>query len=239
MATLDYEPRPALKVRRLGPFAIRDDIAYMLPMGVFLVLTQVGVSWPALYPASYLAKTLAAAALLIWLWPHYTPIRWNRWWLGVFLGVVGIFQWVGMQHGLEHHFAFFRPEPGKAFDPTTYFSAPAWRWGYIVLRIADATLVVPVMEELFWRDFVWRTILAPNNFKLAKVGEWGWAPFLIVPAVFATVHGIWAPTAVVWGLMIGGLLVLTRSLGACILMHAVTNLLLSLYVLRHHEWSLW
>ena len=54
-----------------------------------------------------------------------------------------------------------------------------------------------------------------------------------------TGHANWALTAVVWGLMIGGLLLWTRSLGACIVMHATTNLLLGLYVLRHHEWALW
>jgi len=236
MPTLDYEPVPP---RRRDRLAVRDDIAYLLPMGVFMLFTQAGASWPGLYPASYVAKTVVVAGLLVWLWPHFTPIRWNGWWLGVLFGVVGIFQWVGMQHLLERHFALFRPDPEKLFDPMAHFSGPAERWAFIGIRLAGATLLVPVMEELFWRDFVWRTILAPNNFKLAKVGEWGWGPFLIVPVIFATVHGLWAPTAVVWALMIGGLLLWTRSLGACIVMHATTNLLLGLYVLRYHEWSLW
>ncbi len=102
-----------------------------------------------------------------------------------------------------------------------------------------AVLVVPVMEELFWRDYLWRQILAPSDFKLAEVGEFGWAPFLIVPLAFATVHGNWWLTAVVWGLMIAILLVSTKSLGACIVAHAVTNLLLALYVLHTHDWAFW
>ena len=177
--------------------------------------------------------------LLIYLWPNYTRIVWTDWYLGAALGVVGVFQWVMMQHWLERRFAVFRPDDTLAFDPIRHFPSPAWRWGFIAARLAGASLVVPVMEELFWRDFAWRTIAAPNDFKLARVGEWDLRAFIIVPLIFACVHGNWALTAVVWALMIGGLLVRTRSLGACIVMHGVTNLLLGLYVLHTHEWAFW
>jgi len=107
------------------------------------------------------------------------------------------------------------------------------------MRIIGACVVVPVMEELFWRDYGWRSILAPNDFKLARVGEWAWAPYLIIAGVFATVHGNWWLTAIVWALMIGALLVYTKSLGACIIAHATTNALLAAYVLWTKDWSFW
>jgi CAAX prenyl protease-like protein len=177
------------------------------------------------------------AAALIVLWRHYTPIRWNQWWLGVIVGVIGIVQWVAMQLWLQRHFEFFRPS-GSAFDPSTIHNDAA-RNAFLAVRIAGAVLVVPFMEELFWRDFLWRQILAPNDFKLAQVGEWGWSPLLIVSGVFATVHGNWWLTAIVWALMVGLLLVYTKSLGACIVAHATTNLLLAAYVLVTHDWSFW
>ncbi len=208
-------------------------------MGTFLLFLQVGATWPALYPASYVARTLIVAVLLIWLWPRYTRIRWNGWYFGAMLGVVGVVQWVLMQHWLQSHFAVFRPDPGNAFDPTRHFGSATARWAFIGVRIGGAALVVPVMEELFWRDFAWRTIAAPNDFKLAKVGERDWRAFVIVPLIFASVHGHFCLTAIVWALLIGGLLAWTRSLGACIIMHAVTNLLLALYVLRTQEWAFW
>jgi hypothetical protein len=52
------------------------------------------------------------------------------------------------------------------------------------------------------------------------------------------VHVQWL-TAIVWGLMVALLLVRTRSLGACIIAHAVTNLLLGAYVLWTGDWSFW
>jgi CAAX prenyl protease-like protein len=168
----------------------------------------------------------------------YTRVRWDYWWLGVIVGVVGIFQWVPMQLWLQQ-FEFFKPpKPEDVFDPFRDLPANAV-WAFIGVRLFGAVVVVPVMEELFWRDFLWRQILAPNDFKLAHVGEWAWGPFLIVSGAFALVHGNWWLTSIVWALMIGALLVYTKSLGACIIAHAVTNLLLAAYVLRTRDWAFW
>lgn len=218
---------------------IRDDVAYILPIGVFLVLTQVGVSWASLYPASYVAKTALVPVLLVWLWKYFTKIRWTHLWLGGVVGVVGVVQWVGMEKLLLAYGPGWTHIGGDSpFNPMEYFSSGAALWGFVAIRFIDAVLVVPVMEELFWRDFLWRTIAAPNNFKLAQVGEWDPRSVLIVTALFCSVHVQWL-TAIVWGLMIALLLLRTRSLGACIVAHAVTNLLLGVYVLWTHDWYFW
>ena len=223
---------------------VSDDLAYILPMAVFLGFvwigtkgteTDVGNTW---YPWAYVARTVIVAAMLILFWPAYTKIRWNHWWLGVIVGVVGIFQWVGMQLWLQNHFEFFKPSD-KYFNPDVFFKDPSWRWLFFIIRLVGAVLVVPVMEELFWRDYAWRSVIAPNDFKLARVGEWDLRAFLIVPAIFALVHGNWWLTSIVWALMVGGLLVYTKSLGACIIAHATTNLLLGLWVLYSKQWSFW
>src|SRR4051794_5878735 len=238
---IPYEPRHQ---EERGP--VRDDIAYMLPMFVFLAFVWAGGNWKNLYPHFYVARAVIVAALLAVLWRNYTKIRWNGWWLGAILGVVSIFQWVGMQLLLQkltfhYHgepYSPFKPSP-DAFDPTKAFDSAAIMWAWIAIRIASASLVVPVMEELFWRDFLWRSIIAPAGFKLAQVGEKNWKAFLIVSIAFATVHGNWWLTAIVWGMLIGGLLMRTKSLGACIVMHGVTNLLLAAYVLYTRDWSFW
>ena len=228
---LDYEPRADSK-------AISDDLAYVLPMGTFLVFTWIGGTWKTLYPISYVAKAILVAIMLFALRKHYTKVRWNHWWLGVIVGVVGIFQWVIMQLWLQKHFEFFKPS-ADVFNPFDTFANPIVLWSFIFVRIASAALVVPVMEELFWRDYLWRYILAPNDFELAKVGEMNWTPFVIVCGAFALVHGNWWLTSIVWAAMIAGLLVYTKSIGACIIAHATTNLLLAGYVLKWKDWAFW
>ena len=218
---------------------ISPDLAYIVPMAVFLLLTWAGARWPNLYVASYVSKTLLTAMLLVIFWPAYTKIRWNYWWLGALMGVLGIVQWVGMEKGLLHLWPKFPEMPAEVFNPAQAFSSRAALWSFVAVRWAGASLVVPVMEELFWRDFLWRTVAAPANFLAAPIGQWERGlPLIAVSLAFCLVHPFWL-TAIVWGLMVGLLLAVTRSLGACIIMHAVTNFLLGGYVLWTADWRFW
>lgn len=238
-------------------FRFGDDIAYVLPMGIFLVFTQIGVSWPGLYTYSYIAKTLTVPIALWACWRYYTKIQWTHLWLGVLIGVVGLVQWVGMDKLLSHFFMWAHAHGGGVLDwvpvygsigvsgvPTDSFNpfkeipSLTWCWIFIVLRWGCASLVVPVMEELFWRDFLWRSIIAPADFKLAQIGERDRNAILFVALLFSTVHIQWL-TAIGWGLLIAWLLVRTKSLGACIVAHGVTNFLLGGYVLLTHDWYFW
>src|SRR5688572_487132 len=93
-----YEPKPPAHGG-----SDRDDVAYIAPMLAFLLFTWAGSNEtikkfvPAAFQISYVAKTVVVATLLVVLRRHYTKIRWNHWWLGVIVGIIGIFQWVPMQ----------------------------------------------------------------------------------------------------------------------------------------------
>jgi uncharacterized protein len=216
------------------------DAPYIAPMAVFLLLTYVGGSWPGLFVASYIAKTLAAGALLIHFRRRYQKIQWNFWAVGIALGIVGIVQWCGVEELLLKYWPNYPRIPGGAgeMNPFKQFATGWQAWSFIIIRWAGATLVVPFMEELFWRDYLWRNLIAPNDFRLAKVGEWEWPAAIITLVAFVSVHPQWI-TALIWGALITGLLLRTRSLGACILMHAVTNFLLGVYTLMYGKWYYW
>lgn len=217
-----------------------DDLAYLLPMGVFLALTFAGGHWEKFFPASYVLKTLVVAGLLIALRRHFTRINWSYAWLGALVGALVFVQWVGMESLLLKFWPNYpRMSRGPVLDPFEKFAAPWQAWAFILIRWAGASLVVPFMEELFWRDYLWRSIISPSDFKLARVGEWDALAFFGVAVAFgAGVHIEWM-TAVVCGLIFGGLLLYTRSLGACIIAHAVTNFLLGGYVLLYKDWKFW
>jgi CAAX prenyl protease-like protein len=239
-------PTPAIA----PPQATRmHDIAYVAPMAVFLLFTAVGGSHKEFYPHTYVAKTLVVSAMIFFFWKYYEKISWKFWWLGIIAGVVSTVQWIGMELALLHVFPNYirldtKSYPGDPFIPFNFFSSPELAWAFIMIRWAGASLLVPVMEELFWRDYLWRTFLAPNNFRLARIGEWDTTTFLLIALLFgAGVHIQWA-TAIVWGLSVGALLVYTRSIGACIIMHGVTNFLLGAYVLYYRDsatpqWFFW
>jgi len=208
-------------------------------MGAFLVITWLGSQFPDYFPIAYAVKTLVAAVLLWVLWPHFTRITWDYFWVGVLVGVVGVVQWIGTEELLLRVWPSYPRAGGEVFNPFKEIESPVWLGLFIAVRWMGPTLVVPLMEELFWRDLLWRSLIAPNDFKLARVGEWDRTAFVVVAVLFATVHmQMWA-TSVVYALMIGGLLVATGSLGACILAHAVTNFLLGAYVLVTQDWKYW
>ena len=238
--TLEDDPKPERP-------RIRPDIAYFLPFAVFMLFTFAGGQWKDFYPLSYVLKTLLVAGVLAVLWKSYTKIRWTHLGLGALVGVVGIVQWVGMETLFmsSDYFKWTRMSfdvaekvRADAFRPHDVMTTPAVAWSWIAVRLLGASLLVPVMEELFWRDFLWRSIASPNDFKLHQVGEYDTQAFWLVPLAFATVHPQWL-TSIVWALMIAWLLVKTRSLGACIVAHGVTNFLLGIYVLKTGEWFLW
>jgi CAAX prenyl protease-like protein len=106
-----------------------------------------------------------------------------------------------------------------------------------IFRIAGAVLVVPVMEELFWRSFLIRYII-DKNFDTVQLGTFTWGSFLITVILFGLEHNYMYA-----GIMAGGiynlLLYRTRSLAQCILAHAVTNLALAVYVVTTGKWQFW
>lgn len=230
--------------RRTSGNLVSDDLAYILPMGVFLAFIWVGskgtdtAAGNTLYPWAYLGRTVVVGSMIVLFRDSYARIRWDYWWLGALVGIAGVFQWVWMQLFLQQNNAFFQ-SVDKVFDPEAFFIDPTARWCFIAVRLIGAVAVVPFMEELFWRDFFWRSVIDFNNFQRVRVGEWNWKPFVIVPVFFSFVHGNWWLTSIVWAFMIGGLLAYTRSLGACIIAHSVTNLLLGLYVIRTKQWFFW
>ncbi len=222
---------------------------YIVPMAVFLGFTFLGGQFKDYYPLSYVLKTLIVAAILLLVWKSFTRIRWTHLHWGVMVGIIGVIQWVGMEKLLmsQEWLSWTRMTydiRGAAFKPYEYFTSQSWMWAFIAIRWAGASLVVPVMEELFWRDFVWRSLASPNDFQLHEVGEYDKSSVWLVPLFFATVHPQWL-TAIVWALLIAWLLLKTRSLGACIVAHGVTNFLLGAYVLYAHyilgkdEWFFW
>ena len=230
------EKSPAIQSSRR--LRVSDEIAYIVPMAVFLVITFLISDWTQLLPAGYAIKTILAASLMFYFRHHYTKIRWTHLGLGFLVGVIGVVQWVGMEKGLLKYWPNYPRLGHDIFDPTKEITSHTALIFFMIFRLAGPALVVPFMEEYFWRDFIWRTFLAPNNFKMAEVGEWDAKVFWLVALLFASEHVQWI-TAIVWAIMIGLLLVRTKSLGACIVAHGVTNLLLGLYVLHTHDWWFW
>jgi CAAX prenyl protease-like protein len=145
----------------------------------------------------------------------------------------------GFEHWLNalfHYTPAVTTPPAPPFDPTT-ISPVAGRWTFIVFRVIGAVLVVPVMEELFWRAFLIRWVEA-ENFKSVPVGTFGWRSFAITVALFGLEHDQWL-AGLICGALYNWLLYRTRSVWACVVAHAVSNAALAAWVLTRGDWKFW
>ncbi len=104
-------------------------------------------------------------------------------------------------------------------------------------RLAGAVLVVPVMEELFWRSFIIRWIVN-QDFAKVPIGHFTWPSFLLSSVLFGLEHNLFL-AGVMAGVAYNLLLYYSKSLSQCIVSHAVSNLGLGIYVLITGKWFFW
>ena len=108
----------------------------------------------------------------------------------------------------------------------------------LVLRSLRAAILVPIVEELFWRGWLPRWIINPD-FRKVALGSYTRAAFWITALLFASEHGVYWDVGLLAGLSYNGWMWKTRSLGDCIAAHAVTNACLSGYVIMTGQWQYW
>ena len=164
--------------------------------------------------------------------------------LGIAVGVVGVVVWVGLcRLDLEHRLLLPLLKPvglggliaagtRSAFDPFQQFAGrPVEAWGFLAVRFVGLAAVVPVIEEFFLRGFVMRLVVAQQWWKL-PIGRVNTAAILLGTLVPMTMHPGELLAAAVWFSMVTWLMVKTQSLWDCVAAHAITNLLLGIYVGR-------
>jgi hypothetical protein len=110
-------------------------------------------------------------------------------------------------------------------------------WPLIAVRWLGATMLVPVMEELFWRSFLMRWFDNPQ-FERVPPGQATLKAVVLSTFVFMLAHPLWL-AAVVAGLACAGLYRWRGKLWMAVIAHAVTNGALGLYVVRTGQWQFW
>ncbi len=226
----------------------RPQLPYLIPFMAYVLLmapatfgTWGGVAWEPLWrqwhPLIYCSQNLLAALLLWCFWDYYAPIRWNNLGLGVVVGLLGTIVWVGVEYICQRAGLGALPDPTKFYNPDLILSGTAQRWAYLCIRVVGPTLVVPVMEELFFRDFLLRALVRGARFEDVPVATFTWFSLIAMSLLFGINHGAEWPEGILYGLMMGILLIRTKSLGSCIVAHAVTNWSLYLYVIYRGDWQ--
>jgi uncharacterized protein len=240
--------------KRLSSSAVLSRVA---PFAIFLGLTACqGQLGEASRYWFYLAKTLVGAWLVWSAWPVVTEMRWAMSWEAVAAGVGVFVIWVGLdpfypslsQIAQAYLWPILKAiglgnwcrAPGSTppWNPgQQYGQGSALAWLFILARIAGSTLVVPPIEEVFYRSFLYRYVAKPD-FESVPLGAFMWTPFLVTAGVFGISHREWL-AGILCAFVYQGLVCWKKRLGDAMTAHAITNVLLGLWVVGKGAWQFW
>lgn len=110
-------------------------------------------------------------------------------------------------------------------------------WTLTLVRLTGSAFVIAVLEEFFWRGFLFRWFVH-RDFLSVDPRPRQWMAFALTVALFGLEHDRWL-AGVIAGAAYGRLYIRTRDLWAAAVAHVTTNLLLGLYVLAYGEYRFW
>ena len=220
----------------------RAAVARIVPFAAFMVLlaargaVPVDGSWGIDPRWIYGITVLAVGALLAWFWREYGELARQQWptlgeaALGVGVGLVVFALWIQLDAPWMR-----LGSPSATFLPLD--AGGQLIWPLVVVRWIGAALIVPVMEELFWRSFLMRWIQSPQ-FETVVPQRVALKAVVLSTFVFVLAHTLWLAAAIA-GLAYAWLYVRTGRLWVPVLAHAVTNGVLGVWVVMTGSWAFW
>jgi uncharacterized protein len=196
----------------------------------------------------YLVKVVVGAAMLWAMRPHVAEMRWAMSWEAVVVGVAVCVMWIGIDStypsvdevlgrvGISGR--ALGVHPAADWNPFQFFAGNvALAWSFVVVRLLGSSLVVPPLEEVFYRSFLYRW-LTTEAFDSEPLGRFVWKPFVITVLLFGFEHHQWL-AGILCGIAYQGLVIRKKRLGDVITAHAITNGLLGLWVVGRGAWQFW
>jgi uncharacterized protein len=211
---------------------------YIVPFLAFVGIMAVERVIPLPPAWLYAIRFFVVLILLCVLSRPYLSLRPSYPLASIGIGIAVFVLWVApdVLFGYRHHWLF-----NNFLIPSAASTLPPWLKGslkFILLRTISSTLLVPVVEELFWRGWMMRWLI-DMEFLRVPLGKYVPSAFWIVALLFALEHGPYWEVGLGAGIIYNWWIVRTRNLADCILAHAVTNGILSIYVLVTDQWQYW
>lgn len=222
-------------MRLLNPVLSRSPVtARVAPFFIFVLLTacqgQFGAASAYWF---YFAKTIAGAWLVWEMRPFVEEMRWALSREAVAVGIAVFGLWIGIDD--------FYPKWSKAGATGNPFGVfgdhSPLAWFFVSVHILGMTLIVPPLEETFYRSFVYRFIANPN-FLSMPLNRFLPVPFFVTAAVFGFSHNEWL-AGILCGMAYQWLVLRKNRLGDAMTAHAITNFLLGIWIVTRGAWHFW
>jgi uncharacterized protein len=216
----------------------RATAAYIAPFLVYICL--MGIEHAAHLPVRifYPIRCVVSAGVILLVSRPFLSLRPCRPLASIALGVVVFLIWIAPDRLFAYrHFWLFE---NSLFGSAASSSSPDLRASldFCIVRTLGSTALVPILEELFWRGWLMRWLIDARFLKV-PLGAYTPASFWVVAVLFASEHGPYWEVGLAAGILYNWWIIRSRNLADCILAHAVTNGLLSAYVLAASRWEYW
>jgi len=213
-------------------------IAWVGPFVVFMAWLAIDKYLPIANPGKEILRDLVLLASIIGFSRRFLPRGAPHWIASVALGVGVFVVWIAPDLLIPTWRSSVIFQNGLLGRVKTSIPPEELTPLMLALRTARAALLVPILEELFWRGWLPRW-LQDNRFTRVPLGQYTPLAFWATAILFAAEHGPFWEVGLICGIIYNWWMKRTRSLGDLMLVHATTNFALSMYVIATDRWTFW
>ncbi len=215
------------------------NVPYIAPFVTFMVMLAIQKNLAFLGEWEYAVRVLIVAASIWYFSRRVVSFKVTHLLGSIAVGVGVFLLWIAPDTifpGWRQHWMFSNSILGEVRVSLSndQLASPF----LLVFRTMSAALLVPILEELFWRAWMLRW-LVNQDFETLPLGSANTQSFWIVAVLFALEHGPFWEVGLATGIIYNWWFMRTRSLGDMIFVHGLTNLVLSLYVIWSKRWEFW
>ena len=215
------------------------SLRYIAPFGFFLLFLAISPRIPLDPRWESPIRVLLLGLICYVCWPREISTRPSRWVASTVIGAIVFLIWIApdvLIPGYRNSPLFSNSVVGhvhSSMQPEALRSPWVLAW-----RSVRAVIIVPIVEELFWRAWLLRWLIN-TDFEKVPLGTYSPFAFWLTALLFASEHGPYWDVGLVTGVIYNLWMIRSKSVADCILMHAVTNAILSGYILATSQWQYW
>ncbi|MCL2104814.1 MAG: CAAX prenyl protease-related protein [Kiritimatiellaeota bacterium] len=240
-------------------------VPFVVWVGVIFLLQGLASVYPCprvLYPWGYAVKSVVCAGLFLWLkpWRVYPVLKLSNVPLALLVGVIVAVVWIVPEtpwlgrtapnvQAFYHRWCIMMPGTFPNYYNPDFFPALPYGhlslafspseagWGLTIMKLVGSAGVIAVIEEFFFRGFFYRWLRNAKFWRISLT-SFDMHAFWVVVAVFGLEHDRWL-AGMFAGVAYGWLTIRTGDVWAAALSHALTNLLLAVYVIGSGQYGFW
>jgi exosortase E/protease (VPEID-CTERM system) len=198
----------------------------LIGLSLLFLLVNNGFDW------AYPIKIIFVALTIKYLWSKFKVSFLPLKWLPFLIGMVTVFIWL----------LFVKVDVNKSHLFAEHlFNVESWQiYIWIIFRVLGASFVVPIAEELCFRGYLFNITqrFIKSKFNNIKINDLNITVLVFTSIIFGSLHSEWL-AGFLAGLLFGIARMYRNRISDAIIAHAVTNFLLSLYIIHYQTWSLW